>query len=228
MRRFALLFVALLASACTYAKANQQVLTTGDCGQSWKLVPTGNTVPMAVGFCSYNITIPDYPMQGESDFKASFSGRVLARVRVSYDYSITDGEKFVNEAKFLGRANTNADDADANNTALYENAENSVIDRRIREVASNLLVKEDIVEFSPAEFEERLLTSSNEMLAPRGVRLNMLTFVVEPQEQTALAIDVVTAMKVYDNKGLLDVGRQVMAARAGATKIELAPTPRAP
>jgi len=38
-------------------------------------------------------------------------------------------------------------------------------------------------------------------------------------EQTRQAIDVSTAMKVYESKGLQDVGKQVMIERAGATKI---------
>ena len=38
-------------------------------------------------------------------------------------------------------------------------------------------------------------------------------------EQTRQAIDVSTAMKIYESKGLQDVGKSVMIERAGATKI---------
>ncbi len=57
--------------------------------------------------CHYKITIPDYPMQGESRFKATFKDRVLADIEVTYDYSIIDARAFVSEAKYLGKANSN-------------------------------------------------------------------------------------------------------------------------
>jgi hypothetical protein len=52
-----------------------------------------------------------------------------------------------------------------------------------------------------------------------GVHLNFITLTFDLDEQTRQAIDVSTAMKIYDSKGLTDVGKQVIAARAGATKI---------
>ena len=59
------------------------------------------------------------------------------------------------------------------------------------------------------------------MLKPKGVIINFLSFVPIPEEQTRQAIDVVTAMKIYESKGLTDVGKSVTSARAGATKVEV-------
>jgi len=224
--RIVVLFSVVLMTACSYAKANMQTLVTNDCGKSWTLIGTGEHVPSTMGPCSYKVTIPDYPMQGETKFKTSFKNKVLADVEISYDYSIVDGKKFIGEAKFLGRANSDPDGGE-NSNALYEVAENSVIDKRIREVTSASLVNEDIVDFSQAEFEDKLLAAVNKELDSRGVRLNSLTFVPIPQEQTMLAIDMATAMKVYESKGLTELGQRVTVARAGAAKIQVS-TPASP
>lgn len=41
----------------------------------------------------------------------------------------------------------------------------------------------------------------------------------DSDEQTQQAIDVATAMKIYQTKDLTGIGKAVIAARAGATKI---------
>lgn len=206
-----LTMVLLFLSGCDYAHSNMQTLVTDDCGVSWTLIPAGQTVPKSPSPCHYKITVPDYPMQGEVKFKTSFQNRVLATVEVSYDYSIVDAVKFIGEAKYLGST--------GNNASNYESAENAVIDKRVREVVTTLLVNEDIVDFSQAEFEDALLQAVNESLAPKGVRLNFLSFVPVPEEQTRLAIDMMTAMKVYESRGLSDLGAQVAVARAGACSV---------
>lgn len=205
-------------NACARGNANVQTLITDDCGVTWRLIPPGQVIPARIGVCSYKITVPNYPMQGETSFKTSFKDRVLAKVEVGYEYIIFDGIKFVSEAKYLGKANTSVDDA-TNQSVMYESAENAVIDKRIREAATSMLLQEDIVEFSQAEFEDRLLERVNKMLEEKGVRLNFLSFVPTPEEQTRLAIDMMTAMRVYESKGLIDLGKAVSTARAGATKV---------
>lgn len=211
---------AVVAQACDYAHSNVQTLITDDCGVNWKIIKPGESVPKRIGVCAYKITIPDYPMQGESRFRTAFKDRVLANIEVTYDYSITQPIAFINEAKYLGKPNASSDDA-SNSFSVYETAENSVIDKRIKEVSRDLLIHEDIVDFSQADFEEKLLTDVNKLLEAKGVRLNFLSFVPIPEEQTRLAIDVVTAAKIYNSKGLTEVGKAVSSARAGASKIQI-------
>lgn len=212
--------LAMLFASCDRAQSNVQTLYTSNCGVSWQLIKAGETLPKGLGMCSYKITVPDYPMQGESVFKSAFANRVMAKIEVTYDYSITDAIEYVGEAKYLGKINSDSDD-EANSSKAYETAENSVIDKRIKEVARDLLINEDIVEFSQAEFEATLLNEVNKLLDKKGVKLNFLSFVPIPEEQTRQAIDVVTAMKIYESKGLTEVGRAVSSARAGATKVEV-------
>lgn len=210
------LAVLLSALGCARAYGNKQTLHTSDCGVSWTLIKAGNTIPRGITMCDYTITLPDHPMQGEAKFKTSFAGRVLAQVEVSYDYSIVDPVVFVSEAKYLGRANSDGNDE---TNSGYESAENSVIDKRIREVAASLLIQENIVEFNQGKFEDDLLVAVNEMLADKGVQINFLSFVPIPDEQTRLAIDALTAVKVYQSQGLDLLGQQIAVARAGATRI---------
>lgn len=213
------LFSVILAmQSCDYAQSNVQTLYTDDCGQNWKVIGTGETVPSQVGVCAYKVTIPDYPMQGECKFKTSFAHKVLADIEVTYDYSILDGVKYISDAKYLGKENSASSD-DTNSSGVYETAENAVIDTRIKEASRKLLVDQDIVDFSQAKFEAQLLDSVNAMLATRGVKMNFLSFTPIPEEQTRLAIDVVNANRIYKSNGLEAVGAEIAAARASATRI---------
>ncbi len=212
------LLTLLTMQSCDYATSNVQTLITDDCGVSWRVVKAGQSIPKRIGTCQYKVTLPDYPMQGESTFRTPFKGKVLANCEVTYDYSIVDPVLYIGEAKYLGKSNTSSDD-ETNSSVAYETAENGVIDKRIKEIARGLLIEQDIVEFSQAEFEELLLIKVNELLKTKGVQLNSLSFVPIPEEQTRLAIDVATAWRIYQSKNLDSVGAGVLKARAGASRI---------
>jgi len=208
MKKFVIIFLSFVVlQSCDYATSNVQTLYTSDCGVTWKLIKAGESIPKAIGMCSYKVTIPDYPMQGESKFKTAFKDKVLANVEVTYDYAIVDGILFISEAKYLGRSNSSSDDR-TNAASAYETAENSVIDKRIKEVARELLVVEDITDFSQSDFEDKLLTEVNKLLKSKGVELNFLSFVPIPDEQTRTAIDVATAAKIYKAKDLVEIGEK--------------------
>ena len=220
------ILTAFLSGCADRAFSNVQTLYTKDCGVNWRLIPVGQSIPYKQFKCEYHITVPDYPMQGDTKFKTMFKGRVLAEVEVAYDYSIVDAIVFVSEAKSIGKANTDATDK-SNASGLYESAENAVIDKRIRDIAADMLIKEDIVDFAQTEFEDKLLAAVNEVLKTKGVKLNFLSFVPTPEEQTRLAIDMLTAYKVYESRGLVDFGQRLAIAKAGAARINVAPQPKA-
>jgi hypothetical protein len=230
-RYLPLLCLLLLLIGCDHATSNIKVLQTSDCGRSWKVIATGDRIPVTTGqVCSYNLELPNYPMQGNAEFLTQFENNVLVKVQINYDYQITDPLLYIENAKFLGRmkaATTDGGEAMANTkgTSPYETAENVVIDVRLRELVTSNTGQKDIVKFNPSEFEDALFKNSNEILAKRGVQLNSMTFVVLPEEQTRMAIDAATAMAIYDSKGLGDLGRQLAVARAGAARIEVNPSP---
>jgi len=205
---------------CNYAKSNQQVLVSSDCGMTWKIIPAGDAVPKGgMNACYMKVVIPNFPMQGDSRFITNLKDRVRASIHIDYDYSITEPLAFIKQAKYLGKANTDADSEGALNNTAFEGAENIVIDKRIRDVGKSMFLLEDIVDLDQAEIENKLLIETNKILEPFGVHLNFITLTFDLDEQTRQAIDVSTAMKVYESKGLQEVGKQVMIERAGATKI---------
>jgi hypothetical protein len=157
-------------------------------------------------------------MQGESKFISNLKDRVRANVHIDYDYSIIAPLEFIKQAKFLGKANVSPDDEAALGTS-FEGAENMVIDKRIKDVAKSVFIDADIVELDQSEMENHLLEASNKVLEPLGVRLNFITLTFDLDEQTRQAIDVSTAMKIYESRGLTELGKQVMIQRAGATKM---------
>jgi hypothetical protein len=214
------LLSALFFQSCNYAKSNQQVVISHDCGMNWKKVNAGAAIPKAgINACYMKVVIPNYPMQGESKFISNLKDRVRASVHIDYDYSITDPLAFIKQAKYLGKANAHADSDGALDNTAFEGAENMVIDKRIKDVSKDLFLSEDIVELDQADLEDKLLLVSNKELEPFGVHLNFITLTFDLDEQTRQAIDVSTAMKIYESKNLTDVGKQVMIERAGATKV---------
>lgn len=214
-----ILFLIVILEGCSYAKSNQQVVVSSDCGVTWQKINMGEAVPRpGVNPCYMKVVIPNFPMQGESKFITNLKDKVRTVTHIDYDYTIVEPLAFIKQAKFLGKANTDADDEAAIGTN-FEGAENMVIDKRIKDVAKNLFVDEDIVELDQSELEDRLLAESNKILEPLGIKLNFITLTFDLDEQTRQAIDIATAMKVYQSRGLVDVGREVMKERAGATKI---------
>ncbi|GAB2939980.1 hypothetical protein GCM10027048_00250 [Hymenobacter coalescens] len=213
-------WLALVLTGCSYAKSNQQVLVSTDCGMNWERVEAGKAVPKGtMNPCYMKVVIPNYPMQGNSRFITNLKDRVRASVHIDYDYTIVEPLSFIRQAKYLGKANADPDSPDALPAAAFEGAENMVIDKRIRDVSKALFLAEDIVELDQAELENHLLLQSNKVLEPLGVHLNFITLTFDLDEQTRQAIDVSTAMKIYESKGLTEVGKQVMVQRAGAPRI---------
>lgn len=207
---------ALFISSCSYSPANVQTLVSDDCGVTWELIPTGSRVPAGgVNPCFYRVTVPDYPMQGECVFKATFKDNVRATVEIDYDFSIVDASLFIQEAKYLGKVSTDS------TSSAYELAENTVIDKRIKDICRNLFIDEDVVIFSPSDFEIKLVEPLNEVLEKRGVHINYISIVPVFDVQTSEAIDVATAIQIYESKNLRELGEDVIKARAGASKIDL-------
>lgn len=205
--------------SCNYTKSNQQVVVSEDCGMTWKKINIGEAVPKGgLNMCYMKVVVPNFPMQGEATFISNLKDKVRANVHIDYDYSIVDPLAFIKQAKFLGKANVDADNEEAIGKS-FEMAENMVIDKRIKDVAKRIFVDEDIVELDQSEIENHLSAESNKVLEQLGVHLNFITLSFDLDEQTRQAIDVSTAMKIYESKGLADLGKQVMSQRAGATRI---------
>ncbi len=217
-----LLISAAVMQSCNYAKSNQQIVISRDCGSNWEQIKSGESVPIGTGnYCFMKVVMPNYPMQGESKFVANLQGKVKVKAEIDYDYQIVNALAFIPNAKYLGAANADADSNGALDQKSFEAAENTVIEKRIRDVAKRLFAAEDIVDVDPTELEQRLLDESNKTLKSLGIELNFITLTFIPDEQTNQAIDVATAIRIYESKGLSELGNKIIQAKAGAAKIEV-------
>lgn len=204
------------ASACNFAKSNVYTLYTKDCGVNYRQIKAGDRIPNTSLACEAIVHIPASPMVGESTFPVEFSGNVRVDVSVDYEYIITDPEKFINSAKYLGRTNSSSDEVETNK---FESAENSIIDKRIKETVTDDLLTVNLINFNSSSFEDVLLGKMNKLLNERGIEITFISLVPKPTEQIAQAIDVATAMQIYKQNGIADVGKDVIANKAGASRI---------
>jgi hypothetical protein len=212
-----------LVVGCSRAPANVQTLVSDDCGKEWRLIPVGQTVPAGTGnLCFMKITVPNYPMVGESTFRAVFANRVRVSVNSSYTYTIIDPLMFIRHARFVTQQGS-AGDSPKNGATVWDMAEDVVIDRLMRDVANSkdFLLAEDIVDFNQGAFEDRLQDELNKQLKKRGVQLDTFTFVVTPDDQTRNMIDLAAALRVCAAvQGLTsDSCQRIVVARAGATRV---------
>lgn len=209
----------LAVAACARAPANVQTIISDDCGVTYRLIAVGQSVPANVANpCYMLVEVPNYPMVGESVFRGTFASGVRVNVESSYDYTITDGIKFIDQARFIGRGGAQ----------VWDTAESIIIDRRLREIANSpeFLLSEDIIDFNQGEFEDRLLIKLNEYLETKGVVLNTFTFVVTADEQTRNMIDVAAAHRVcaiIENMPS-EVCESILVSRAGAPTIQITNT----
>jgi hypothetical protein len=226
---FAAVAALLLVGCADRVASNVNVLSTTDCGANWTLLDTGTGVPRHTGNrCGYNTAIPNWPMAGDTKFKTQFS-RVLSDVSLSYTYTISNPLAFIEEARYLGKMGGSLELSAEGLGDRYEMAENLIIDKKLREITTELTQDKDVVTANPADLEELIFKRVNDVLEKKGVILSDLALVLEVDAQTRLAIDSVTALRVYESAGMADVGKQVIAARAGATQISInsgAPEPQ--
>ena len=176
---FLIALMAMTLTSCDRSQANVQTLISNDCGVTWELIKPGQVIPKRIGPCDLKTTIPGAPMTGESHFKTTFANKVKANIDMDYEYEIIDPVLFIQEAPYLAKTNADPDDVSANNSR-FESAENSIIDKRIKEDARDLLQNVDIVEFDQPEFEDTLTLVVNTQLAKRGVRLNFFFVIFTP------------------------------------------------
>jgi len=208
-----------MQSCSQYAKTNQQVVYSEDCGKSWNIVQSGQAVPKGhMNRCFIKETMPGFAMQGSLEYYVLFTNQVKVQMDAAYDYEIFDPLKFMNYAKTLGKANSTADGA-AEDNQRFESAENRVIDVRIKKITSDQFQTVDVVKHDINQLEEDYQKLINEDLAERGVRLTILELVPDYQSQTKGAIDAYNALRIYKSNDMEELGKQIMVSKAGAPTI---------
>lgn len=214
--------VMLAIAGCSRTPSNVHVLSTTNCGANWEKLAVASTVPKHTGNpCGYNLALPNWPMAGDTQFKTQFAKKVLSIAKLSYTYTIVDPIAFVSEARYLGKMGGSLELSSDQVGARYEMAENIIIDKMLREVTTNLTRQQDVVDANPADIEDGILKAAKDVLEKKGIEISDMALVIENDEQTRLAIDAATAIRVYEAAGIRAVGENVMISRAGATKIQI-------
>jgi hypothetical protein len=223
MSKILFIIVALLTLVgCARTPSNVHVISTTDCGATWVKLDVGATVPKHTGNpCGYTTALPNWPMAGETQFKTQFAKGVLSSAKLSYSYSISNPLAFVDQARYLGKMGGSLEISAESVGARFEMAENVIIDKMLREVTTDLTRALEIVDANPAQIEDAIFERSKAALEKKGVVLADLALVIENDEQTRLAIDAATAVRVYAAAGISEVGKQIIEARAGATQIHI-------
>lgn len=212
--------IAIALVGCSRTPSNVHVLSTTDCGATWTKLDVGSSVPKHTGNpCGYTTALPNWPMAGDAQFKTQFNKGVLSNAKLSYTYAIANPMAFINEARYLGKMGGSLEISADTVGARFEMAENVIIDKLLREVTTDITRELEVVDVNPAHVEDMIFEKSKAVLDKKGVVLSDLALVIENDDQTRLAIDTATAMRVYQAAGIGDLGKQVIAARAGATQI---------
>lgn len=227
MKHLIILAAVAALVGCSRTPSNVHVISTTDCGANWEKLDVGSSIPKHTGNpCGYTTALPNWPMAGDTQFKTQFAKKVLSNARLSYSYVIANPIAFVNEARYLGKMGGSLEISAESTGAKYEMAENIIIDKLLREVTTDLTRNLEVVDANPAEIEDAIFNKAKEALSKKGVVMSDLALVIENDEQTRLAIDAATAVRVYEAAGIAEVGMRVMESRAGATRITVNATAR--
>ncbi len=201
--------------------SNIHVLTTEDCGASWKIIPLGNSIPKPMALCSYNTSLPDWAMAGDAEFRVQFMHKVGSKVSISYMYEIEDPIAYIKEARFLGKMGVDLELSASSIGNRYEMAENVIIDKTLREITNDMSRNLDLVHLDIKTYEAEIEKNAEPFMKKKGLRLSDIAVVVDPDEMTRMAIDTVSAFRIFNSAEINSQGMEIMKARAGAPNITI-------
>jgi hypothetical protein len=224
---FSLIALLLLLPACSTVSPNQFTLYTSDCWNHIEVVKAGDIMPTLNSPCKKMVTLPAFEMPGEVEVKTRFRGDVKGTIVVDYLYSITDPLAFVQTAKFLLQSNTENDDNSASNGAI-EQAENTVIEKHVRDVVREKTETMDAQNFNESAFETDIVTALNSTaLRKIGIQISAPSVRVVFGPATETAIDAVSAQSLFESHGMKEVGQEILKAQAGKPEISVTVQPAA-
>lgn len=223
MKKFifnALLILTLLhLSSCRPSvNPNEWVVSTATCWNTMTVSKAGDVIPRLITPCDRMVILPATELAADFTGETKFIGKVGGKVNVTYQWRITDPITFIQSAKSITSSQTN-EDHKIDPSAL-EVIENTVVDKMlidlIREYTPN---KEAGID--ELEVEKDLNKLSESQFKNRGVEIYNMSININYTEQTEEAIDVISALKFYERNNQLELGREVIKSKAGATKIKI-------
>ena len=215
---FSIVILASSCNGCRQIPANQIVLNSDNYGKDWRQLSKNETVPRCNLAGCYNLYLPATTMGGDltTTQRVGKTGQsAIVEMKYSYNWEISDPVLFVTEAKELRGG------GDYTNDGALEVIEGRLIDRHFNDISSELLVNESVLKFDQAAYESKLTPAVNEDMAKYGIKVTGISCVPVFGRQLETALDAASALEVYKSIGEEELGKEIIKATAGATKIQV-------
>ncbi len=213
---FLITLVILFSSCRPTVNPNEWVVSTASCWNTMSVTKAGDIIPRLITTCDRMVILPATELAADFSCETKFDGRVAGLINVTYQWRITDPIVFIQSAKSITSSSTS--DGYKIEVNALETIENSVVDKMlidlIREYTPN---KEAGID--ELEVEKDLNKLAVQEFADRGVEIYNMSININFSDQTEEALDVISALRFYQKNGELDLGRDVIKAKAGATKV---------
>lgn len=219
MKYLSFSFLLLFVSCIPSVTPNEFVVVTSDCWNHMEVIKAGKTPPRLITACDRKIVLPAYLMDGTAEVPARFLGDVKGIIKFDYQYEIIDAIKFVSSAKFVTSSQT--DEKGVVDMNVLERAENSVIDKIIKDVTRDYIPTVNPVDIEESKIEVDILTPVNKRLEERGIVLSTMSVDVDFKQQTEQALDVISAYNLYKNAGIPEIGAKVIENQAGKPDLQV-------
>lgn len=205
-----------LFSCRSIVNPNEWVVTTATCWNTMSVTKAGDVIPRLLTSCDRMVILPATEMGAEFQTETKFKNRVAGTVSITYQWRIADPILFIQSAKSITSSPTDGDyKIDVN---ALEAIENGVVDKILIDI---------LREYSPEKeagidellVEKDLQKISLSQVTARGVEFSNMSINITFSGQTEEALDVISALKFYESNNEVELGREVIKAKAGAANI---------
>lgn len=220
MRKLFLFSFLLLAFTSCQSKVNpnEWVVSTATCWNTMTVSKAGDMIPRLYTTCDRMVVLPATYLSMDFNCETKFQNRVAGKINFTGQWRISDPITFIQNAKSITSSST--DEGNKINVNALEDIENGIVDKMLIDL---------IREYTPdkeagtdeLEIEKDLDRLAKTKLLNRGVEFTNISINVNFSNQTEEALDVISALKFYEQNGQAEIGRKVIEAKAGATNINI-------
>jgi len=180
----------------------------------------GSPIPRLYTSCDRMVVLPATELSAEFETETKFKNRVAGKVNIIYQWRITEPITFISSAKSITSSPVDADNKI--DPSALEIVENSVVDKMLIDLIREYTPEIEAGNVDELEFEKELSSLASKKIN-RGITFSNMSVNVNFSAQTEEALDVMSALKFYEQSGQLELGKKIIEAKAGATKINITP-----
>ena len=213
---FILLAVTML-SCQSRVNPGEWVVSTATCWNTMTVSKAGNLIPRLITTCDRIVILPATELAAEFKTETKFAQRVAGTIEITYQWRITNPIEFINSAKSItSSATSEGHKIDPN---ALEAIENAIVDKLLINLVREYTPTVAPTDIDELKIEKHLQELAKEGFTDRGVEFNNLSVNVNLSPQAEEALDVISALNFYKENGQEELGRKIIEAKAGATKI---------